>query len=720
MAIEAGMCEYCQNVEEKNVEIKDDSLGLGPVVVFGKSKVQQIKEGAYSVNAIDVKSKVNSMTDLTNLISRTSGVNIRTEGGLGSDYSLSINGMTGNSIRYFVDGVPLSMLGNGMTLSSFPINSVDRVEIYKGVVPAYLGGDALGGAINIVTKKGHRSFIDASVSAGSFNTYRADFNSQFSLNKHGLLFRPQFKVDYSKNNYKVHDVEVWDDLKARYDTVSRKRFHDDYFSAMGQVDLGVEHKSWADQFFVGASYSSMRKELQTGTVQSIVYGMAERKEDAFNIHVRYKKRNFLTDDLTALFLLSHTWDHSVTVDTAFLRYDWNGNYMKTSRNEINGKLRQYRHYKRPLTIARANFNYDLNEQHTLTLNYMLSRMGNKIYDTAKDYYFDSYEYDVTLLPSNDLLEKHIIGISYDQNLIDGKLVNTFFLKDYVTRVDVEQTYMSSTTHSDDVPNHSVTNNWGYGLGSRYSLLDCLSAKFSYEHAVRIPEAKELLGNGSTIYANLALDPEQSHNFNLGMFGSFYFGGDNSINYELGAFYRITQDYIHLTVNTAEGTAQYENINDVTTRGFEGEVRYNHGRWLQFIANASYQESRDMEKFLDNGNRSATYKNRIPNKPWLYGNTELILMKDELFSKDDKLRFSYAFQYTHWFYLTWESYGYKPSKARIPSQYLQNAALTYSWNHERYNLTLSCDNIFDTLCYDNFKLQKPGRSFMAKFRLYLGL
>ena len=55
-----------------------------------------------------------------------------------------------------------------------------------------------------------------------------------------------------------------------------KRFHDGYFSLLAQVEAGFVNKSWADAFFVSASYSKTDKELQTGSVQNKVYGMAER------------------------------------------------------------------------------------------------------------------------------------------------------------------------------------------------------------------------------------------------------------------------------------------------------------------------------------------------------------------------------------------------------------------------------------------------------------
>lgn len=695
-----------------------DTLALATAFVQAKGRSQMLREGAYSVNAIDVKAQISSLTTLTNLIGRSSGINIRSEGGLGADYCLSINGMGGNSIRYFVDGVPLQVKGNNVDLSNFPVNSVSHIEVYKGVVPAYLGGDALGGAINIVTKKEYRNFVDASVSAGSFGTYRTDLNSQFRIGRSAFVVRPQFSVDYSRNDYKVHGVEVWNEMGERYDTVSRKRFHDQYFAAMAQLEGGVERTSWADLFYVGASYSNKQKELQTGTVQTIVYGRAQTRGDAFGVQARYNKRDFLMQGLTTQFSLSHTWDHSVVIDTAFRRYDWNGNYVLSQRNETNGKSRQIRHYKRPLTTARANLTYEIIPQHRVTLNYLLTRMGNRRYDTVSDYYTDTHDYDVAFVPSNDMLAKHIVGLGYDQSLLRGRMANTFFVKDYINHVDVGQSDLSWITHSDRVARHTVKNNIGYGLGSRVSLCQWFAPKLSYERAVRLPQAKELLGNSTTIYPNLSLNPERSHNVNVGAFGTISVSPLSSLYYEVGGFYRITEDYIHLSINEADGTAQYENLKDVTTRGIEGEVRFRYADWLVCSANASYQESCDMERYLDSGNLSATYRNRVPNRPWLLANAELTLTKGDLLWKSTRLRFNYNYQYVHWFYLTWEGYGYRPAKSRIPTQHLHDASISYSWRNERFTLTLACHNIFDRLCYDNFRLQKPGRSVMTKFRVYL--
>ena len=99
--------------------------------VYGKTQSQQLRESALSVNALDVKPVINSLNSLNELVNRTSGVKIREEGGVGSDFDLSINGLSGNSVRYFIDGVPLDSKGSYVTLTNLPVNLIDRVEIYK-------------------------------------------------------------------------------------------------------------------------------------------------------------------------------------------------------------------------------------------------------------------------------------------------------------------------------------------------------------------------------------------------------------------------------------------------------------------------------------------------------------------------------------------------------------------------------------------------------------
>ena len=103
-----------------------DSVALDNVTITGKSKTQRLREGALSVNAIDVNTVISSINSISGLVDRTAGVKIREEGGVGSDFDLSINGMSGNSVRYLLDGVPLDAKGTGLTLANLPVSMIDH------------------------------------------------------------------------------------------------------------------------------------------------------------------------------------------------------------------------------------------------------------------------------------------------------------------------------------------------------------------------------------------------------------------------------------------------------------------------------------------------------------------------------------------------------------------------------------------------------------------
>lgn len=704
--------------QNKNIELKgkmivdfvleEETVGLKNVEVYAKSKSQKLRESSFAVNALDVKPIVNSLNNLNELVNRASGIKVRQEGGVGSDFDLSINGMSGNSVRYFIDGVPLETKGSEVSLANLPVNIIDHIEMYKGVVPPYLGADALGGAINIVTKKEKKNYLDVSYGIGSFHTHKVDMNAQIVFPKSGLIVRPTVGVNYSKNDYMMKGVEVWDESVRKYVPSDRKRFHDDYFSLLTQVEVGVTGKTWADDFFVTASYSKVNKELQTGSVQTKVYGMAERQGDAYNISAQYRKKNFILKGLQMHSILSHTWDHSLTVDTAYRVYDWNGDYIESSRNEITGREKSLRHYKRPTTMFRSNWDYRINQHHSINLNYLVNRTGNDRYDDVDD----------SFVPSNDIVCKHIIGISYHQQFLQNRIENTFFVKDYINHLNIRQTDLYWQTGSDEVMGSNTNNYWGYGVGTRMKFFEPVVLKASFEHSVRLPLARELLGNGSTIYANTALNPEKSDNVNLGAFGTWHPAAGHSLYYEVNGFIRFVDDYIQAVVAEKEGLMQYENVPAVHIKGVEGEVRYSWKRNLQCMANVSWQDARDQRKYKDDGKLSATYLNRVPNRPWLFGAAEANYTFYDVLLKNSTLRLGTSYQWVHWYFLTWEAYGAIESKARIPAQHVINADITYSLENGKYNISVSCDNIFDKLVYDHYKLQKPGRSFFLKFRMFL--
>ena len=686
----------------------NDTLVLQNATVTAKSREQKLREGAFAVGALNIRLQASTLQSLTQAIDRSSGIRIREEGGVGSEFDLSINGMSGNSIRYFLDGMPLDAKGTGMTLANLPVNIIERVEIYKGVIPVSFGSDALGGAVNIVTNRSRRNYLDFSYGIGSFHTHKADFSAQYTGKKTGLIFKPVISANYSKNDYLMRDVKVRNEDRTAFVIKDLPRFHDDYLSLFGQMELGVADRGWADAFFVSASVSKVDKDIQTGATQDRVIGMAERHTQSLNVSARYEKVNFLTEGMQFQLSASHTMDHTQTIDTTYRRYYWDGSYIDGSYSEIRSRGKTLRHYRRPLTVVQTNLSYRLAEGHELALNYVFNRAGNKQTD----------DWDTDFEPTDDILAKHIAGLSYDQSLLSGRLNNAFFVKDYVNHLMIGQNEIPSTTGANVVQGSNTQNYLGYGLGTRYLFFDPLAVKGSYEHSVRLPISRELLGNGSTVYPNVALKPEISENFNIGLFGTVDLGGGHSISYEMNGFVRLVDNYIRATVTETESMMQYVNVAAVHIKGVDGEIRYDWAGKLHIAANASYDDSRDMRKYTQAGDLSVTYRNRTPNRPWTYANAEVSYSFHDVLLRGSRLRLTADYQYVHWFYLTWEAFGSASSKSKVPTQHITNASLLYSWHENRYNVSLECTNLLDALAFDNYMLQKPGRAFFLKFRLFL--
>lgn len=683
----------------------DTIYNLEGIKVVGKSKAQKLKEGALSVNAVELKADLNRMTNLNSLVNKSAGVKVRREGGAGSDLDLSINGLSGNSIRYFIDGVPLDSRGSQINLDNIPINTVERVELYKGVVPIHLSSDALGGVVNIITKKKRENYLDASYGVGSFHTQTANIAGQVYIPGTKVAVRPAFEITSSKNDYKMKGVEIWSDEQDKYIFTDKKRFHDDYLSINGSIEAGVSNVGWADVFYVNGGYTKIEKEIQTGAMQNKVYGMAERHSHAWFVGARYSK---VFGKIGTRMNLSHTWDHSETVDTAYRKYSWDGTWMPSSGNEMRNGAKTLRVYRRPLTVLNVGVDYEFLPHHNISFAYMFNRRGNKQTDKVDK----QYE------PTNDVITKHILSLAYNHSFFEERLQNMFFVKDYINSTSIKQTENATTTGADKIDPYATKGYWGGGVGSRFTFHPTISIKGSYEHSVRLPLSRELLGNGTTVLANLTLKPEESNNYNLGIFGTWLANDDNVVTYEVNGFIRHVLNYIRANVSEREGMMQYLNEPAIDIKGVDFDLCYLWKEKLSVKVNGSWNDARNLRKYKTDGNPSATYKNRVPNRPWLFSNVEISYTFRDLSRYNDKLRIEATHEWINWYYLNWEAYGAASSKAKIPTQNITSLSVAYSWMNERYNLSLECDNIFDRLAYDNYMLQKPGRALYVKFRIFL--
>ena len=187
--------------------LEEDVSELDNVFIVAKNEAQLLREQAFEVDVFETKNIKNTSVDVNAVLNTVPGVVVRESGGLGAPFSFTLNGFSGNQVRFFLDGIPQDNLGTALTFNNFPATLIDRVEVYKGVVPIYLGADALGGAINVVTSQNKKSFLDVSYDTGSFNTHRATLNGGY-YGKKGFVTRIISFFNYSDNDYTIHSTST--------------------------------------------------------------------------------------------------------------------------------------------------------------------------------------------------------------------------------------------------------------------------------------------------------------------------------------------------------------------------------------------------------------------------------------------------------------------------------------------------------------------------------
>lgn len=109
---------------------------------------------------------------LAQLLQSRAGVEISSYGGRGTLSGIFIRGANSNQTLVLVDGMRLSSAVDGATaIQNIPLDQIDHIEILRGPASGLYGSDAIGGVIQIFTRRGHgRPRPHVSVSAGSYGT----------------------------------------------------------------------------------------------------------------------------------------------------------------------------------------------------------------------------------------------------------------------------------------------------------------------------------------------------------------------------------------------------------------------------------------------------------------------------------------------------------------------------------------------------------------------
>jgi len=163
---------------------------LDPLVVTATGYPVSLDDVLASMDVITAEEiQRSAATDIADLLKFHTGMEIGRNGGPGQATSLFIRGTESDHNLVMIDGVPINSGSVGSAaLQHIDPRNIERIEIYKGPRATLWGSGAIGGVVNIITRKaGTRKFdFGASLEGGSDNTWRGSAHLGHAADNHRL------------------------------------------------------------------------------------------------------------------------------------------------------------------------------------------------------------------------------------------------------------------------------------------------------------------------------------------------------------------------------------------------------------------------------------------------------------------------------------------------------------------------------------------------------
>ena len=679
-----------------SVSLKEEKQEIGEIVFTAKTIAHQKKEEAMPVTVIDLSDMRGTVSSVQDILVKTVGVTIRSSGGVGGASRLSVRGLEGKRIGFFIDELPLSEQTDYIDINDIPVDMIDRIEIYKGVVPARFGGSSLGGAVNIVIREYPEKYADLSYGLESFNTHKLQAVFKRNLKEKGLTFGIGGGYTTADNNYTFESPY----RKGLYIT----RNHDKFQKTLVGGSFKA-HKWWFDEIEVEALVTKTYKEIQ-----GIEYDIREAHSRSLmaGLATKLKKDNFFLEGLNFDMLNGLVFTQMNFIDKATRRYEWDGSsYPTPSRygGEVGYNFPSDSDDRKFSFVNKTNLEYLINEQHSLNFNTVLSiAKGTPKDELKKQSLGKQVNFDSRML-------SWVSGLTYDFRTSDDVFLNSLTGRYYLYTMHTQRAPLFvSGQYNVDLNKSS----FGISDALRYRFLPSFMGKLSVGHDVRIPTESELLGDGIAIVPSGDLLPERNTNINVGCLLDLVGKHPSNAQIELNLFYMHLKDMIRYTAGLIG--AQYQNFGEMRTIGVEFEAKADILPSLYAYVNTTYQDLRDIRDYEPASTiPNPTKDKRMPNIPYLMGNIGLEFHRENLFGgngQNTRLFLDYAFveEYFYDFEMT------QLDKRRIPRSTTFDLGFEHSFLNNKLFISGKIRNLTDQKVLTEFNRPLPGINGGVKLRV----
>ncbi len=491
--------------------LKPAVFNMEEVVVTGQYSPQKVDRSIYPINVISSRMiEMKAATNMAELLKEQSSMRVSQDGVLGT--SLTIQGLSGENVKFLQNGVPLIGRMNGnFDLNQINLNNVDHIEILEGPMSVIYGSNALAGVVNIILKENKSSVLSTSTNAyyESLGVYNIDASVSLNKNKHG------FFLDGGRNffqGFSYKDTSRIESFKPR-----RQYFFDGYYSYTGDI---MKLK------FSGDYFNELL--LDKGALLPVYY---ETAFDSYFTTVRYTGR----------------------VDAAF----------NLPRSHFINLVASYSSYTR----TKLTYFKDLT-----TLEQNLVETG-AVNDTTG---IRSVVARGTFARSNSLKKvNYQAGFDANIETGTGKRIlgNRQEIGDYAGFISLKWDPVSALSFQPGVRliyNTKYSAPLVYALSAKWTIVDNLNLRLSYSRGFRTPDLKELyltfVDIIHDVHGNPDLKAETSNNINLNLSWKKDYG-KSSWELQTSGFYNIIDNVI--TLAQVQGLEyQYVNLVKYKTTGFQ--------------------------------------------------------------------------------------------------------------------------------------------------------
>jgi outer membrane cobalamin receptor len=635
--IRLGCLLYSEAIPMKELEV----LGV-------HEKVSDIELVPAFVTVVSEEDFNGQSTSVSEILSSTTGVQVKQLGGMGAFSSVSIRGSSAEQVDIYLDGIPLNTaMGGGVDLSNLPLSQIGQIEIYRG---AGAEGGGVGGAVHIKTRRAEKGVqVGGRGSWGSFGTRNA--NGMFSRRTPGQELLVVADLASSDNSF-----QFLDDNGTEYnqnDDLTVKRRNEDFLSAsaLGKWNRDIGR---ASEYHLQGNFFWKR--------QGIPGISNNQAQDArLNTSRGLMQVGLSSSDWLGRLSVAQTLFYSRRVESFIDRAGEIGVGRQDNRN-------------RTSSIGWQNsIQTVVGGEHLVSLGSAISREG--------------FLPEERLQPEANLLESTRwsisggVGIDWGLPHQSGTLTTSLDLERQQNHLLEENPFQLTPIAPDTNTVYELVN---VRAGIRVDALPGVWLKASVGRSHRAPSFYEMFGDRGGVIGNTDLVPERGTAWDIGFKAQW-----RETMLEIAYFGQHYGDLIQF-VQFSQGVGRAQNIGKARVSGIETTFGTKVANMWKLSGNYTHQEAIDRS--------SAPHRNGklLPNKP-----------RHEI-----HVHTSLGVALFHFFYDYTFSAGNFLDRANlrpIPERHIHNVGIRVNpWR--QVEITLEAKNLMDNQIADLWGYPLPGRSF----------